>query len=66
MLANKKPLKPYSEKNFTLVNTKNKLENCFEFIKNYGVVGVDAENHSNNSYEGFLCLIQLSVYPVVD
>ena len=29
------------------------------------MVGVDAENHSLNSYEGFLCLIQLSVYPVV-
>lgn len=52
-----KPMKPYVKGDYTLIETKLQLEELCETLQGQSIVGVDAENNSTNSYEGYLCLL---------
>ena len=45
-----------------IVDTLAALNLVRERIAKHKIVGIDLENNHNNSYNGFTCLIQLSVY----
>jgi len=33
---------------------------CTEYLEKHDVIGIDIENHRQTSYEGFMCLLQVS------
>jgi ribonuclease D len=52
----------YVSGNYTLVTDEKELIYAFEEIQKHLLVGVDLENDNSHSYEGYLCLVQISVY----
>ena len=42
------------------VDTKEKLVACIEDLKKERCIAIDLEHHSQHSYQGFTCLIQMS------
>lgn len=43
------------------VSTKSELQSLSELLISQKIIAVDLENHNTHSYEGFLCLIQITL-----
>ena len=55
-------LKAYKQNSFMFVDTLAALIKLRDTLANHSIVGVDLENNHTDSYNGFVCLIQLSTY----
>ena len=53
----------YITGSYEIVETCDQMIAAVEDIAKETVVGVDIENNNTNSYEGFICLVQISLYP---
>ena len=55
-------LQAYKQNSFILVETLDDLMKVRDALAGHRIVSVDLENNHRDSYNGFTCLIQLSVW----
>ena len=48
--------------NFKLIETREDFLYCVDLLSKESVIGVDLEHNNRISYNGFTCLIQISMY----
>ena len=55
-------IKPYKSGDYIFVNSLPALIQASEHLQTETVIGVDVEYNAKTSYDGFICLIQMSTY----
>jgi hypothetical protein len=53
-------MKPFSSGNFSVIKSREDLKSASDFLKTQKVISVDIENHKATSYDGFICLVQIT------
>lgn len=56
----KQGFKPLEEVSCTWVDSEEKLKDMLSILKDQDAIAIDLENHSYRSFQGFLCLMQVS------
>ncbi|BFZ59106.1 exosome nuclease subunit [Saitoella coloradoensis] len=54
------PPKPFAETSASWVDSQEKLMDMLEELKKADVIAIDLEHHDYRSYQGFVCLMQIS------
>jgi exosome complex exonuclease RRP6 len=54
------PYRSFDETPFTWVNTEDGLDRMMEKLRSAREIAVDLEHHSYRTFQGFLCLMQIS------
>ncbi|OMJ91136.1 hypothetical protein SteCoe_6400 [Stentor coeruleus] len=59
------PLSPIDPSNIKYINSKTQLESAIKILSSAQFIGVDIEEYRENTYLGYICLIQISVFSTV-
>ncbi|CDW82708.1 3-5 exonuclease family protein [Stylonychia lemnae] len=59
-ITEKVPFKEFNARLYQYIDSADKLQEILQNLYRYNVLGIDLENHHLNSYNGFLCLIQIT------
>lgn len=59
------PLSPINPSNIKYIQTKTQLESAIKVLSSAQFLGIDIEEYRENTYLGYICLIQISVFSTI-